>query len=251
MMFSNIGMMEKYVKTSPKTKLLIEKFSPGPITYILEAIDSNETIACRIPNDEWIINLINKINKPLYVTSANISGEENLIKYEDVKEKIKADVIVKKDAKGNAASTIIDTTNNYQILRQGPITEKEIKEVLKWRKQKKIKNYNKVVNALFGYIDFVHNQLNKKQIEHSKIITYIEKTDYKNEYHLEEFIKSIKELQKNNLSKSSKKVTFEPEQKPSSSDSSDEDDKKNKINKKKKKKKNQTIIYYQSWLQRS
>ena len=131
MMFSNIGMMEKYVKTSPKTKLLIEKFSPGPITYILEAIDSNETIACRIPNDEWIINLINKINKPLYVTSANISGEENLIKYEEVKEKIKADVIVKKDAKGNAASTIIDTTNNYQILRQGPITEKEIKEVLK------------------------------------------------------------------------------------------------------------------------
>ena len=45
---------------------------------------------------------------------------------QEVKEKIKADVIVKKDAKGNAASTIINTTNNYQILRQGPITEKEI-----------------------------------------------------------------------------------------------------------------------------
>ena len=131
MMFSNIDMMNQYVKISPKTKNLINKFSPGPITYILEAIDSKGTIACRIPNDEWIINLIDKINKPLYVTSANISGEDNLLKYEEVKEKIEADVIVKKDAKGDVASTIVDATNNYQILRQGPITELQIKEIIK------------------------------------------------------------------------------------------------------------------------
>ena len=64
-----------------------------------------------MPNDEWIINLINKINKPIYVTSANISGEENLLKYEEVKKRIEADVIVKKDAKGDIASTIVDATN--------------------------------------------------------------------------------------------------------------------------------------------
>ena len=130
MMFSSVDMMNHYVKISPKTKSLINKFSPGPITYILEAIDSKETIACRIPNDEWIIDLINKINKPLYVTSANISGEENILKYEEVKDKVEADVLVKKDAKGDKASTIVDATNNYQILRQGPITEEQIKETI-------------------------------------------------------------------------------------------------------------------------
>ena len=97
----------------------------------MEAINASETIACRIPDDKWIIELINKINKPLYVTSANISGEENLLKFEEVKEKIKADVIVKKDAKGKEASTIVDTINNYQILRQGPITEAQIQEAIK------------------------------------------------------------------------------------------------------------------------
>ena len=131
MMFSSIDMMSKYVKIFPKTKALINKFSPGPITYILEAIDSKETIACRIPDDKWIIDLINKINKPLYVTSANISGENNLLKFEEVKEKLNVDAIVKKDAKGNKASTIVDAVNNYQILRQGPITENEIKEIVK------------------------------------------------------------------------------------------------------------------------
>ena len=117
MMFSSVDMMNHYVKISPKTKNLINKFSPGPITYILETIDSKETIACRIPNDEWIIDLINKINKPLYVTSANISGEENILKYEEVKDKVEADVLVKKDAKGDKASTIVDATNNYQIFK--------------------------------------------------------------------------------------------------------------------------------------
>ena len=63
----------------------------------------------------------------------NISGENNLLKFEEVKEKLNVDAIVKKDAKGNKASTIVDAVNNYQILRQGPITENEIKEIVKWK----------------------------------------------------------------------------------------------------------------------
>ena len=131
MMFSSLEMMEKYVKIDDISKRLINRFSPGPITYILESINSNETIACRIPNDDWIINLIDKLKKPLFVTSANISGEESLLKFDDVKEKIQVDVLVEKDASGKEASTIVDVVNGYKILRNGPITEEEIKEVLK------------------------------------------------------------------------------------------------------------------------
>ena len=62
---------------------------------------------------------------------ANISGEESLLKFDDVKEKIQVDVLVEKDASGKEASTIVDVVNGYKILRNGPITEEEIKEVLK------------------------------------------------------------------------------------------------------------------------
>lgn len=131
MMFSSLDMMKEYVKVDSKTELLIKKISPGPITYILEEANSKETIACRIPDDNWIIDLINKIGKPLYVTSANISGQENLLTYEEVKDKVEADVLVKKDASGKVASTIVDVINNYKILREGPIKESEIKEIIK------------------------------------------------------------------------------------------------------------------------
>ena len=131
MMFSSVSMMKDYVKLDPKTINLINTFSPGPITYILEAINNNETIACRIPDDKWIIDLIDKLGKPLFVTSANISGEENILSYEEVKEKINVDAIVKKDACGKTASTIVDVVNNYKILREGPISESQIKEIIK------------------------------------------------------------------------------------------------------------------------
>ena len=93
--------------------------------------NSEETVACRIPDDNWIISLIEKVEKPLYVTSANISNEEPLYKYEDVINKLKdIDIVVKKDAEGKQPSTIVDTTNNYNILREGPITKEEIEKVL-------------------------------------------------------------------------------------------------------------------------
>lgn len=131
MMFSDIEMMNKYVKIPTKAKALIDTYSPGPITYILEAIDSSDSIACRIPDDPWIIDLISRIGKPLYVTSANISGEKSLLIYEEVKEKIEADVVVKKDASGKEASTIVDVINDFKILREGPIKESQIKEIIK------------------------------------------------------------------------------------------------------------------------
>lgn len=131
MMFSNIEMMGKYVEISEKVGKLISKFSPGPITYILKKKSLDETLACRIPNDNWIIELIERYKKPLFVTSANISGQRPLYKYEEVIKELKeVDVIVKKDANGNEASTIVDVVNNFNILREGPITQKEIEDVI-------------------------------------------------------------------------------------------------------------------------
>lgn len=131
MMFSSIDMMDEYVNINIEARKLINHFIKGPITYILNNKDNSDTIACRIPDDLWIIELINKVGKPLYVTSANISNEAPLYKYEDVINILKdVDVVVKKNADGKLSSTIVDGTNNFKILREGPISKDEIDKVL-------------------------------------------------------------------------------------------------------------------------
>ena len=131
MMFSSIDMMDEYVNINIEARKLINHFIKGPITYILNNKDNSDTIACRIPDDLWIIELINKVGKPLYVTSANISNEAPLYKYEDVINILKdVDVVVKKNADGKLSSTIVDSTNSFKILREGPISKGEIDKVL-------------------------------------------------------------------------------------------------------------------------
>lgn len=131
MMFSSIDMMDEYVNINIEARKLINHFIKGPITYILNNKDNSDTIACRIPDDLWIIELINKVGKPLYVTSANISNEAPLYKYEDVINILKdVDVVVKKNADGKLSSTIVDGTNSFKILREGPISKGEIDKVL-------------------------------------------------------------------------------------------------------------------------
>lgn len=133
MMVSSLEMLKKYACINEKDERLLKEFSPGPITFIFKLIDGSDTIAVRMPDDKWILDLINKIDKPLLVTSANISGKGSLWDYKDVlndlKEKI--DMLVKGTSGGKTSSTIVDCVNDYAILREGPITKEEIMEVLK------------------------------------------------------------------------------------------------------------------------
>lgn len=133
MMVCDYEMLKKYCEVNDEIKVLLDSFTPGPITLIMKYLNSNETVAVRIPDDEWILQLIKELNKPLLVTSANISGAGSLIKYEDVISQIgdKVDAIVKDDARGDKASTIVDCLNNFKILRNGPILESQIQAVLK------------------------------------------------------------------------------------------------------------------------
>ena len=133
MMVSSLEMLKEYAQISEKDEKLFKRFAPGPITFIFKLLDDSDTIAIRMPDDKWILDLIAKINKPLLVTSANISGKGSLCDYNDVKEDLGAniDMLVKGVSGGKTSSTIVDCVNNYAILREGPIKEEEIREVIK------------------------------------------------------------------------------------------------------------------------
>ena len=141
MMCNNLEMIEDYAYVDENARKIINKFTPGPLTIVLNKKDSiddiytqgKKTIAIRIPDDNWILELISELNKPLLVTSANVSGQGSLLKWEDVYKCMnnKIDAIVCEDAKGAIASTIIDLTDDLKILREGPIKIEELMEVIK------------------------------------------------------------------------------------------------------------------------
>lgn len=137
MMCGSKEMIKEVAYVSSKAQKLMDKFMPGAITIIYKKKDviskqvtsGLNTIGIRIPDDEWIIELINKVKKPLLVTSANISSEPSLSKWEDVYRKLdgRIDGVVAEDARGESASTIVDCSNeDIKILREGPILKEEI-----------------------------------------------------------------------------------------------------------------------------
>ena len=80
---SSIEMLKEYVEGIPEKAIDIIKESTKPTTIIYNnpkniaknAIASDNTIAIRIPKDNFCIKLIKEFGKPIISTSANISGE--------------------------------------------------------------------------------------------------------------------------------------------------------------------------------
>lgn len=112
-------------------KVLNEKW-PGKFTFVLKRRKdaklygvAEDTIALRIPKYKFLNDLLEKINKPLVQTSANISGEPPLERVEEIIEqfknqKSKPDLIIDEgDLPKSKPSTIIDLTeDDIKILRK-------------------------------------------------------------------------------------------------------------------------------------
>lgn len=115
---------------------LIKKFMPGPITLILykrnnqlEYISNGKnTIAIRMATSNILKELIQKAESPLFMSSANQSGNETCKTIEEIEKNCPMiDGIMKGKTKFGKESTIIDcTSEKIRIIRQGPITEKQI-----------------------------------------------------------------------------------------------------------------------------
>lgn len=134
-------MIKRIAVVNDKAEKVMECFMPGALTMVFpkkEDVDDvftqgMNTIGIRVPDDAWILDLIRQLDAPIMVTSANISGNGSLLKWEDVYASMhgKINGIVTENAKGDQASTIVDVTGDeIKILREGPISLEEIKEAI-------------------------------------------------------------------------------------------------------------------------
>ena len=119
---------------------LIRAFMPGPITLVLKknsnlpeyVTNGKDTIAIRMATSKPMEELIIKIESPIFMTSANQSGQpecENLDEIEKACPNI--DGMMEGEVKYSKGSTIVDcTSKEIKILREGPIKLEQIIEVI-------------------------------------------------------------------------------------------------------------------------
>ena len=141
--YSNISDLKKDCILNKKFRKLYKKFSPGPITYILNLSKSSKiskivtnnkkSLAVRFPKHRIFKRLLSKLNYPLAAPSANIFSKLSPVQASDVKEdfgnKIKY-ILDGGKSKIGLESTIIDIRKEPKILRLGGLEVSKIKKIL-------------------------------------------------------------------------------------------------------------------------
>ena len=130
------------VALSPPTmaRRLAKRFWPGPLTLVVwrkptlpEEISVLSTVGIRVP-DHPVAQALLTIAGPLAVTSANRSGDPVACTAQEVFEGLEGRIDLILDGgrtPGGEPSTVVDCTRaSPRILREGPISEAEIREVL-------------------------------------------------------------------------------------------------------------------------
>lgn len=121
--------------------LLCDECWPGPLTIVLprysgalNAVSQTDTIGVRMPNHTVALAIISMLQRPLAVTSANVSGEEPATSAEAARAALGPSLSIVVDAgptPGPVASTVLDlTTSPARILREGVLSSNQLEEIL-------------------------------------------------------------------------------------------------------------------------
>ena len=137
LMVADVQQLDTVAFTDDRIRKIAALFMPGALTLVLKKKDIPEeftagmdTIAVRIPDDEFVRDLLRKAG-PMFVTSANLSDHGTCRSWQEVRDQLDGRIaaIVQGEAVSYASSTIIDCTEDeLKCLRQGDISLEEIKK---------------------------------------------------------------------------------------------------------------------------
>ena len=193
---------------------LYKKFSPGPITYVLElkkdskiskyVTNSQKSLAVRFPKHPLFKNLLKQLNYPLAAPSANITTRVSAVKAKDVKEEFGNKIKYILDG-GTCAigieSTIINLVSKPAILRLGGLDVSKIQKTLGFKLNIKINPKQKIApgQSRLHYSPGIPLRMNIKKSKYNEAFILIKKrkTKSKNYFYLSD---------KNNLNEAAKKL---------------------------------------------
>jgi L-threonylcarbamoyladenylate synthase len=140
---SGIDMAEKVAASLPPAfSDLSRKFWPGPLTLVIKAkplfppqmLGPGGSLALRLPDVPWLLELVRQMDVPITATSANISGDKEIDTREEVIEIFsgKVDLIVDGGkTPGGLVSTIVDLTSaKPRVLREGAVPSERLRRYL-------------------------------------------------------------------------------------------------------------------------
>ena len=120
------------VRWDKEHRRLAERFWPGPLTLILP-LAGGGTQGFRFPDHDLTRRLVRAAGVPFAATSANRSGEAEVKNGEEA-ERIffgEVDLILDAGEVRGQASTVLDlSVSPPRLLREGPISRKELEKVL-------------------------------------------------------------------------------------------------------------------------
>ena len=138
----DINMAKKVACIDSCAEEILGKIWPDSITVILRKKDSvpysltagTENVAVRISGNPFIKILFERIDFPITATSANISGEENLLLADKIIDKFSRkdnspDLFINSgDLDNSLPSTIVDLTdvNNPRLVRMGMVSKDKL-----------------------------------------------------------------------------------------------------------------------------
>lgn len=128
---SDLTHISDYAKIETPVYKVMKKALPGPFTFVLEtssrvpkyAGTKKKTIGIRVPDNNIALALVRELGNPILSTS--IRDEDEVIEYstdpELIYEKYRnlVDAVVNGGYGNNVASTVIDATNDFEVLRPG------------------------------------------------------------------------------------------------------------------------------------
>ena len=142
--FSVMCADEKQIRTiaivDNRAEKLIHAFMPGPITLILQkkpevpeyVTNGQKTIAVRMATSDALEQLIKKVESPVFMSSANISGKPACTNLDEIEKSCpNLDGMMEGEVSFGIGSTIVDCTKEkIEILREGPISLEQIMKVI-------------------------------------------------------------------------------------------------------------------------
>lgn len=138
LMVASERQLEEVACIGERERKIIRKYTPGALTLVLKRKDTVnrdfvngfDTVAIRIPDDAYVLKLLRKTG-PMFVTSANLSGQKAADTDREVMEQLDGRIaaVVRGKARSGVASTIIDCTGEQlKCLREGTLSFREIEE---------------------------------------------------------------------------------------------------------------------------
>lgn len=143
----DIAMAKKVACIDSRAETILQRIWPDSVTVILRKKDvvpyaltgGEENVALRVSGNVFIKQLFERIDFPLTATSANLSGEPNLLRADNIRRKFAEaqhapDLFIDSGNLGNRLpSTIVDLTdiNRPRLVRMGAVSKEKLDEFFK------------------------------------------------------------------------------------------------------------------------